>query len=266
MWRISDVKNGGRIAFKRNYWKSVFIAAFFVLIAGSGSFVSSSISDFPSAFINNQNTNYDNNEDEEKWIDIEPTTDNVEVVGNSEKNETLQMGIIITAIVIIAIVVVILVFAIQMLMYAFIYGPFDVGIKRFFLFNLMRDSQAKELVYAFDNGYKNISSIMFSRYLYTFFWTLLFVIPGIIKMYEYRMIPYILAENPNVSKDEAFAISKSMMNGNKWNAFLLDLSFIGWQILSLITFGMLGIFYVDPYKMSTDANLYATIKYGNVQG
>ena len=54
----------------------------------------------------------------------------------------------------------------------------------------------------------------------------MFIIPGIIKAYEYSMIPYLLAENPNMSKQEAFAISKELMDGNKFNAFVLDLSFI----------------------------------------
>ena len=73
---------------------------------------------------------------------------------------------------------------------------------------------------------------MFLKGLFQGLWSLLFVIPGIIKSYEYRMIPYILSENPNISRKRAFEISKQMMKGNKWDTFVLDLSFIGWQILS----------------------------------
>ena len=92
--------------------------------------------------------------------------------------------------------------------------------------------------------------------------SLLCIIPGIVKGYEYRMIPYLLADHPEMTKDEAFAASKEMMMGQKWNAFVLDLSFIGWDILSSMTFGILDIFYVMPYKMSTNAALYEAIKYG----
>ena len=109
---------------------------------------------------------------------------------------------------------------------------------------------------------------MFLRQLFTFLWSLLFVIPGIIKSYEYRMIPFILAENPDTPYKDAFEMSKKMMMGNKWDAFVLDLSFIGWFILTAITCGILGVFYVNPYKYMTDAELYVALKeitFGNGQ-
>ena len=101
---------------------------------------------------------------------------------------------------------------------------------------------------------------MFLMDLFTALWTLLFVIPGIIKSYEYKMIPYLLAEDPEMSYQDAFAKSKEMMHGQKWNAFVLDLSFIGWHILSAFTLGILGIFYVMPYYYQTSAELYLTLK------
>ena len=101
---------------------------------------------------------------------------------------------------------------------------------------------------------------MFLKALYVFLWSLLLVIPGIIKGYEYRMIPYILAENPGIDTKEAFAMSKQMMDGNKWNAFVLDLSFLGWIILSVFTCGILAVFYVNPYIYMTDAELYVALK------
>ena len=122
------------------------------------------------------------------------------------------------------------------------------------------DAQLKEICYSFDNGYKNIVKTMFFRDLYTFLWSLLFVIPGIVKSYEYRMVPYLLGEYPGMDKDTAFAVSRQMMNGNKWNAFVLDLSFLGWQILNACTLGILGIFYVNPYMYQTDAALYLALR------
>ena len=89
---------------------------------------------------------------------------------------------------------------------------------------------------------------------------MLFWIPGIVKSYEYRMIPYIMAEHPELSYKEAFRMSKEMMQGNKWSAFVLDLSFLGWHILGIMTLGILEIFYVAPYVAMTDAYLYKTLK------
>ena len=70
------------------------------------------------------------------------------------------------------------------------------------------------------------------------------------------MVPYLLAEYPDMSRQEAFARSKEMMYGQKWRAFVLDLSFLGWNILSGITFGIVGLFYGRPYQDATDAELY----------
>lgn len=91
-------------------------------------------------------------------------------------------------------------------------------------------------------------------------WSLLLIVPGIIKAYEYRMVPYLLGENPGMSANEAFTLSSEMMSENKWNAFVLDLSFILWNMLSGITFGLAGVFYVFPYICQTNANLYIRLK------
>ena len=89
---------------------------------------------------------------------------------------------------------------------------------------------------------------------------MLFVIPGIIKHYSYRLVPYILSESPDMDTEEAFRLSMEMMDGNKWDAFVLDLSFLGWEILSGITMGILGLFYVHPYRACTNAELYAVLR------
>ena len=103
---------------------------------------------------------------------------------------------------------------------------------------------------------------IFLRDLFIFLWSLLFIIPGIYKSYQYRMIPFLLSEDPTMTKDQAFAESKRLMDGNKWKAFVLDLSFLGWDILSALTLGILGIFYVAPYQAHTNAALYEKLRYG----
>ena len=130
--------------------------------------------------------------------------------------------------------------------------------------NLDENANISCVTSAFDSNYMNVVKVMFRRDLALTLWGMLFIIPGIYKAYEYRMIPYLLAENPNLSWKEAFSISKEMMNGNKWKAFVLDLSFIGWNLLSILTLGILSIFYVNPYKFSTNAALYEQLKYRNV--
>ena len=111
-------------------------------------------------------------------------------------------------------------------------------------------------------NWSNVAVIMFFKSFYNLLWYLT-IIGGIIKTYEYRMIPYLLAENPDMNKKEVFARSKQMMKGNKWKTFILDLSFILWEILSTITFGLLDILYVNPYKIATSVELYKTLKENN---
>ena len=74
------------------------------------------------------------------------------------------------------------------------------------------------------------------------------------------MIPYILAENPKIQRKKAFKLSKKMMKGIKWKTFILDLSFLGWELLSIFTFGLLNIFYINPYKVATTVELYEVLK------
>jgi len=105
----------------------------------------------------------------------------------------------------------------------------------------------------------NIIFTMFKKSILIFLWSLLLVIPGIIKSYEYRMIPYLLAENPNMNPDRAFEISKIMTDGEKFEIFVLDLSFIGWYILGALFFGI-GGFFVNPYVDTTNAELYDILK------
>ena len=101
-------------------------------------------------------------------------------------------------------------------------------------------------------------------HVYLILWSLLFAIPGIIKGYAYRLVPFILADNPDMDPDDAITFSREMMNGQKFDAFVLDLSFILWWLLSGITFNIAGILYVFPYIYATDAELYLAIKNGSV--
>ena len=95
--------------------------------------------------------------------------------------------------------------------------------------------------------------------LYTCFWTMLFWIPGIIKSYAYAMTNYIIRDNPDMTANEAITESRRLMRGNKWRLFILDLSFIWWDILCVLTLGILTI-YVIPFKLAARAAFYDAVK------
>lgn len=95
--------------------------------------------------------------------------------------------------------------------------------------------------------------------LFTFLWSLLFIIPGIIKAFSYSMSQYILADNPKLTAMEALSESKQIMDGRKLDLFILVLSFVLWYLLCLITGGIAYI-YVKPYFEATITNFYNEIK------
>lgn len=141
----------------------------------------------------------------------------------------------------------------------FIINPIVVGEQKFYVDNRKQEGTLNNLFYAFKHNYMNTVKIMFLMYLKTFLWTLLLIIPGIVKSYEYSMIPYILAENPDISTSDAFALSKRLTDDQKMDMFVLDLSFLGWLILCLFTCGI-GTIFLTPYMKATTAELYFKLK------
>ena len=100
---------------------------------------------------------------------------------------------------------------------------------------------------------------MFVTYLFQFLW-MLTVVGGIVKYYSYFMVPYIVAENPNIKALDAITLSRKMMYGHKWECFLLQLSFIGWDLLGILTLGLSNIFYANPYKICTYSEYYTELR------
>lgn len=109
------------------------------------------------------------------------------------------------------------------------------------------------------NKFWGAFKVTFFTGLFTALWSLLLWIPGIIKALSYSMSMYILAENPEMGALEAISCSKAMMNGHKMDLFVLQLSFIGWHLLGMITFGIAYV-WVLPYISATTANFYNSIK------
>lgn len=118
----------------------------------------------------------------------------------------------------------------------------------------------EEMFWTFKEDYGGNVLMMFLISLYTALWSMLFVIPGIVKGYSYSLAMYIKSENPQISASQAIELSKKMTNGRKMDLFVLDLSYIGWFLLSGITFNILGILYVLPYYQAAKAFAYEEIK------
>lgn len=271
MWTRAELKSKAKFSFKRNYWKSVLISLILALLVGGGSsgssissavsnnLIGSSDSSVTDDYFNDDSSLYDGNDFYDDTYDGN-VEDDIDDLNSMADNIAGMMAIGIFLMVFIMMFVVLM--AVVILLDVFIFNPLEVGCKKYYLRNLNEPAQVGNIGYAFDNNYKNITKTMFFRDLFTVLWTLLFIIPGIVKSYEYQMIPYLLADNPQMTKEQAFEESKRMMQGQKWKAFVLDLSFIGWNILSALTLGILGIFYVQPYMDATHAALYEALRYG----
>ena len=142
---------------------------------------------------------------------------------------------------------------------AFIGGPALVGCCNYFI----KNTDSKPTFADGFTGYK----VSYGRNVKTLFimgiklalWYFLFIIPGIIKTFEYAMIPYILAEDPTITTKDAFKKSKEMMTGNKWRLFKLGFSFIGWLLLCVLTFGV-GAIFLTPYMEAATAEFYVELK------
>lgn len=239
MWNRAELKARGKQAFLKNYWKCVLVAFILSLIMGGSNPTTSSAS-------RNVTDNFGNN---------------TEYYSNYGFPLDFTGGIVnlVTSTVFLAVIIVIAIISICLSI--LIFHPLEVGGCRFFLENTVENPKVGRMLYAFQNGnYGRVVVTMFLKSLYTFLWTLLFIIPGIVKSYEYRMVPYLLADAPEMSREDAFRISKELMDGEKLNAFILDLSFIGWQILNGFTCGILGLFFVNPYVQATNAELFVELK------
>ena len=230
MWTRKELKKQAKAALKRNYWKAVLVTTLVMaLVGGTGGAAGSGVT----------------------------------LIGSSAEggNSLWTYGFnylpaLLTVILIISVVAVLVALAVTILLV----NPIEVGFAAFRM-NALRDKgNVGDLGRGFDVSYKRNVGTLFMMVLYTFLWSLLLVVPGIIKAYEYSMIPYLLADHPEMTRKEAFAASKAMMKGNKWKAFVLDLSFILWSMLGALTLGIVTVFYVEPYRQLTGAALYEKLK------
>lgn len=236
MWTREQLKTNAKVAFKRNYWPCVGAGVIIAIAEGIGT-----VNSARNGGSQIQQNNYYMDEADVFSGGIGS------VAGSVAGTMTVALAAIIALLVLVLGILVV--------------NVIRVGANRFFIQNREGMPGVGTVFSGFTSGhYGNLALTMFLRDLFVGLWTLLLIIPGIVKSYEYYMVPYILAENPGMDRKEAFAISKRMMTGEKMDTFVLELSFIGWELLGVFTCGLLGIFYVRPYIEATKAELYAYMK------
>lgn len=227
MWTRSQLKSNAKLVLKQSYWKTLLVSFILSMVTGGGSGFSAGLS-----------------ADE---IDFDAITSGIDP------------EIVLAAVIgIITVVLGVIIFSTAFSIFAG--APIEVGAQRYFLESTQYRFNVKELAYAFGCGhYGNVVVTMFLRGLYTTLWTFLFIIPGIVKSYSYSLVPFILAENPSLSPNQAITLSRKMTRGHKWNMFILDVSFWGWYLLGAMLF-FVGMLFVTPYYNSTRAQLYLALR------
>lgn len=222
MWTRQELKERGKLAFRANYWPNVLAALLLSLLTAGGSVAGRT---------EIQNTDYD-----------------VQFNQMPDENKIGLVLIVIGALIMVMIV--------SVLLDIFLFNPLQIGCYAFFKQNIQDGNADLSLIKEGFSDYGHKFFTMFLSGLFIALWSLLLVIPGIIKMYSYRMVPFIVRDDPELAPMEVIEKSKQMMNGQKWDTFVLDLSFIGWALLSGLTLGLVGLFWYKPYYYNTNAALY----------
>ena len=148
----------------------------------------------------------------------------------------------------------------SILLFFFVKNVIVIGKIRYFLEQRRYNTKIGTILFPYKvKKTIHLSWILFCKYIFQALWDLT-IIGGVIKYYEYFFIPYVLSENPNIKRKEAFRLSKELTKGRKWEIFKFDFSFLGWELLSLATLGLAEIFFVTPYKECAFAELYMNIR------
>lgn len=225
MFSRLELKDKAKNAFRRNYWSCVLICFICSLLGGI----------FTVTFSN----------DSSKSV--------LASIAGGEQIDPAIWGMFTTVLIISSII--------SALVGIFIRNPLTVSVARFYYANRETNAKLDEAKYPFGRSrYLTVVGALFVKQLLIGLFTLLLIVPGIIKMYDYYMVEYILADYPDLTINEALDRSKKMMRGHRLDTFVLNLSFLPWLILSLFTFGILNTFYLNPYITATNAELYFALK------
>ena len=238
MWSRSELKTNAKTALKNFFWKGLLAI---IIVSAISGLVSSILQGIVGAVTGEQLGSTLN---PEALQAIQDGADATEVLA-AQQSEGASAAQSILGI-------------LQLVANIFLVFPIIVGLNRFFEKSRGVKTGFGELFVPLKNCV-NVGFTMLWMGIKVFLWSLLLIVPGIIKSYEYSMVPYILAENPSISGKRAFQISKAMTKGHKWDLFVLELSFILWIIGTVCTCGLLGI-YLSPYMQATMTEAYYKLK------
>lgn len=187
----------------------------------------------------------------------ETVTNNPEAVSQFAALVILIVGFVFFILILYAFV-----FLFAFLFKTFLSNPVRVGKNRYLLKMEQGKEDYSDFFFAFTNkgNYLNSVMVMLLKDIFVGLWSLLFVIPGIIKNLSYFMVPYLISENPNMPYKRAFDISKAVMDGEKWNLFVIYLSFLGWILLGTYCTCGIGLYFVYPYLETSMMQYYIYLK------
>lgn len=286
MWNRREIKSKGRKNIKKHYWRTVAICFLVAFIGGQYSESLSAVRLYDSAsetgILNADTEHFGRNDVEKlilKWITGEKKTED-NVVNNpytrgvfsSIYNHTISAGSLVMGISATisnalftgraaSVVMMFIGLLLTLLWWGLIKNVLNVGRCRFFLEAVTyNDTPMRRVLFLYRvQRVWKAAKVSMLKIIYQTLWSFT-IVGGWIKEYAYRMVPYIVAENPDISPKDAIALSQNMMRGNKWQAFLLDCSFLGWSVLSFCTGGLVNIFYGNSYRESAMAQLYITLR------
>ena len=228
MWNLDSFKATGKANFKANYWPFVGVSLLLGILTGAF------YVDTPEITYHVENLNIDSVE--QFYYTVEPFLNLLAPAALLSGLGGIALHLLVT-------------------------NPFEVGACRFFLESTtFHKGDVGRIGMGFSVNYGNVVLTQFLKNLFIFLWSLLFLVPGIVRAFGYFAVPYILAENPNLDHDRALTLSREMTMGYKGDLFILEFSFLGWYLLNCLTLGILGIFYVNPYLYGTRAEAYRFLR------
>lgn len=223
MFDRKECKSTGKEKFKANYWRSVLAALILAICAGTGGTVTPQ--------------GYGDETQDPSVVTTDPSA--LPAEGAALLGGAFLAGLLVCL-------------AVRI----FVLNPLSVGCYGFFRDNIREKQENLKAVTSGFGIFKKSVTTLLLRDVFLALWTCLFIVPGFIKSYSYRMVPFIIRDHPEMAANEAITKSRQMMNGNKWDVFVFDLSYIGWVILSVLTLGLVGVFWAGPYYQSANADIY----------
>ena len=292
-----ELKRNAKTNLKRNYWVCVVVTFITVVLLGGGYYYNkmnieknvqdnniniarnndfvetnynSSNSDLINELIDNiiKRTNDNNNEALEKKEEFEQKYNKGILSGaiNQLTGQKITIGFLNSVNILLSDnnihgFILSLIFTILSIVFFFlIKNVIVIGKIRFFLEERRYNAKIGTILFPYKiKKTLHYAWILFCKYVFQALWSLT-IIGGIIKSYEYFFIPYVLAENPEINRKQAFRLSKELTRKLKWKIFLLDLSLLGWDLLALVTLGLVNILFLRPYKECIYAELYMNVK------